>query len=59
MISPFGAQKLYSGEFALFDKRSMKSEMQTAWLALFDSANIVPSTDYRTHANPNYYRQSE
>lgn len=59
VISPFGAQKSYSGEFAPFDKRSMKSEMQTARLALFDSANIVPSTDCRAHANPNYYRQSE
>ena len=59
VISPFGAQKSYSGEFAPFDKRSMKSEMQTARLALFDSANVVPSTDCRAHANPNYYRQSE
>ena len=25
VISPFGAQKSYSGEFAPFDKRSMKS----------------------------------
>ena len=33
--------------------------MQTARLALFDSANVVPSTDCRAHANPNYYRQSE
>ena len=59
VISPFGAQKSYSGEFSLFDKRSMKLEMQTARLALFDSANVVPSTYCRAHANPNYYRQSE
>ena len=45
VISPFGAQKSYSGEFAPFDKRSMKLEMQIARLALFDSANVVPSTN--------------
>ena len=32
VISPFGAQKSYGTGFATFDKRSLKSEMQTARL---------------------------